>query len=83
MVFEIRQIDALLYDNEWIQNTSYKMGELKTNAANERKAFSHFLKKNGITFKKNRTRIEFDGDVYTIIDRKTKEPLFEAVPMYF
>lgn len=83
MIFEIRQLDSYLYDNEWTTNTSYQMGELKTNAANERKAFSCFLKKKGIVFKKNRTRIEFDGDVYTIIDRKTKEPLFIAIPMYF
>jgi len=26
------------------------------------------------------TRIEFDGDCYTITDRKTNEPLFVAIP---
>lgn len=84
MIFEIRQLDCYMYDDEWTINTSYDFGELLTQAKNEKQAFTRFLNnKHGITFKKNRTRIEFDGDCYTIIDRKTKEPLFVAIPMYF
>jgi len=81
--FEIRQIDALNYgeDEGWIWNTSYNMGEMVTKAKDERKAFTAWMKRHlGITFKPNRTLIEYDGDVYTIIDRKTKEPLFAAIP---
>jgi len=82
MTFEIRQIDAIMYDNEWVHNTSYEMGTMSTTAQNEKRAFTRFLKNLGITFKKNRTLIDFDGDCYTIIDRKTKEPLFIAIPNY-
>lgn len=78
-VFEIREVDAIWYDDEWIYNTTYNIGRIKTGAKNERKAFTAFLKKNGIVFKKNRTLIEYDGDNYFIIDRKTKEPLFDMV----
>ena len=77
--FEVRQLDSWLYDDEWNINNCYKMGLFETGAKNERKAFTNYLKKRGIVFKKNRTLIEFDGDNYTIIDRKTKEPLFDAI----
>jgi hypothetical protein len=81
--FEIRQIDALNYgeDEGWIWNTSYNMGEMVTKAQDVKRAFTAWMKNHaGITFKPNRTLIEYDGDVYTIIDRKTKEPLFAAIP---
>lgn len=81
--FEIRQIDAWNYgdDEGWIWNTSYHMGEMTTKAQDIRKAFTAWMKRHlGISFKNNRTLIEYDGDCYTIIDRKTKEPLFAAIP---
>lgn len=71
--FEIRQLDCWMYDGEWTQNTSYHMGEMQTKSKDERKAFTAWIKRHlGISFKPNRTLIEFDGDCYTIIDRKTK-----------
>jgi len=81
-LFEIRQLDCYLYDNEWTENTSYFIGNMITHAQDEKRAFTAWLKKKGITFKLNRTLIEYDGDFYTIIDRKTKEPLFMAIPSY-
>lgn len=81
--FEIREIDAWNYGEEegWIWNTSYHMGDMVTKAKDEKKAFTAWMKRHlGITFKPNRTLIEYDGDCYTIIDRKTKEPLFAAIP---
>ena len=80
--FEIREIDAWNYDGEWTWNTSYHMGDMVTSANNEKRAFTKWLKNHGITFKLNRTLIEYDGDAYTIVDRKTKEPLFAAIPNY-
>lgn len=85
--YEVRQIDAII-DNDfdsivsWSWNTSYFLGSFKTAAKDEKRAFTAFLRKHGIVFKKNRTLISFDGDVYEIIDRKTKEPLFAAIPRY-
>lgn len=82
MKFEIRQLDAWGNMEEGYDiNTSYSMGTMVTSTKNEKAAFTRYLKnKHGIIFKKNRTLIEFDGDCYTIIDRKTKEPLFIAIP---
>ena len=81
--FEIRQIDAWNYDGEWNFNDTWHMGEMQTKAQNISKAFTAWLKRHfGISFKNNRTLIEYDGDCYTIIDRKTKEPLFIAIPQY-
>lgn len=85
MKYEIRQLDCYLYGDEWTQNTSCLIGAFETHckAENDKQAFTRYLaNKHGIVFKKNRTRIEFDGDCYTIIDRKTKEPLFIAIPHY-
>lgn len=82
--FEIRQLDAWGNAEEGYEiNTSYHMGEMRTKAQNERRAFTGWMKRHlGIIFKPNRTLIEYDGDCYTIIDRKTKEPLFIAIPQY-
>lgn len=83
MKFEIRQLDCYMYDDNWTWNTSYLLGTMETKAQNEKRAFTQWMKNHaGITFKPNRTLIDFDGDCYTIIDRKTKEPLFAAIPQY-
>ena len=81
--FEIRQLDCWCYGGDWTQNTSYLIGTMETGAKDEKRAFVRYLnRKHGIIFKRNRTRIEFDGDCYTIVDRKTGEPLFIAIPNY-
>ena len=82
--FEIRQLDAWGNKEEGYEiNTSYLLGTMKTSASNEKAAFTRFLRvKHGIRFYKNKTRIEFDGDCYTIVDKKTLEPLFIAIPNY-
>ena len=84
MRYEIRQLECYLYDDEWSQNTSYNLGTMETKAKNEKRAITRYLaNKHGITVKRNRTRIEFEGHCYTIIDRKTREPLFIAIPNYY
>ena len=80
MKYEVRQIDAWNSPDGWTYNDSFRVGEFHTNARNEKRAFTRFLNRHGIVFKKNRTRIEYDGDIYEIQDRKTKEPLFAAIP---
>lgn len=80
MKFEVRGIDAWMDCDNWTWNTSFLVGTFTTKAKNEKRAFCNFLRKNGIVFKVNRTLINFDGDVYEIIDRKTKEPLYAAIP---
>jgi len=82
MRFEVRQLEAW---NEgelfgWTVNNVWKMGAFTVReGANERRAFMRFLRKQGITCKRGRCRITFDGDNYTLEDRKTGEPLFDAV----
>ena len=80
MKYEVRQIDAWNSPDGWTYNDSWHVGEFRTNARNEKRAFKNFLKRHGIVFLKNRTRIEYDGDIYEIQDRKTREPLFAAIP---
>ena len=77
MKYEIRQLDCYLYGDEWTQNTSYLIGAFETHckAENDKRAFTRYLaNKHGIVFKKNRTRIEFDGVVIPSLTEKQKNP---------
>lgn len=81
MKFMVRQVDAWASpDGGWDYNNVWNIGEMVTRAKNVKVALTSWLKRHqGIVFVQNRTRIEFDGDNYTIVDRKTGEPLFDAV----
>lgn len=77
--YEIRQIDAW-YDGEgWTYNESWHLGTFTT-TGDPARAFRRALAKLGITFYRGRTSTEYDGDVYEIVDRATREPLFCAIP---
>lgn len=80
--YEVHQVDALMQDDEsWYYNETWKMFEYTTAAADRAKAFRNALARFGVSFIKGRTRTEYDGDVFEIVDAKTGEPLFCAVPM--
>lgn len=81
MNFEIRQLDCYVYDDGWSENTSYHLGDMFTRSDDIPRALTAWLRNRlGIRFRKNRTRILYDGDCYEIVDRKTHEPLFIAIP---
>lgn len=81
--YEIRQIDAWRDIDGWIYNETWRIGDFSTSATDEKRAFVAALKnKYGISFKLNRTLVNYDGDCYEIVDRKTKEPLFVAIPQF-
>lgn len=77
--YEIREVDAWMYDDSWTYNTSYRLGTFTT-TGDAARAFRRALAKLGVTFYRGRTVTEYDGDVYEIVDRKTREPLFCAIP---
>ena len=80
MQFEVYKMDYYLYDGEWVENAAYLMGSFKTVAKNKKVAFSKYLdEKHRIKFKKNNIIIETGANAYTIIDRKTKKPLYSAI----
>ena len=83
--YEIRQIDAWNEgeDNGWTWNTSYHIGNFTTNASDHKTAFLHALKKLGIICKRGKCKVEYQGDIYELQDRKTSEPLFAAIPTNF
>jgi len=77
--YEIRQVDAWMYDDSWTYNTSYHLTSFTT-TGDPARAFRRALAKLGITFYRGRTATEYDGDVFEIVDRATREPLFCAIP---
>ena len=78
--YEVREIDAYLYDDNWTYNTTYLLGTFTT-AGDPARALRRYLKTHhGVTFYKGRTVTEYDGDVYEIVDRATRQPLFAAIP---
>ena len=78
--YEVRQVDALMQDDcSWYYNETWHIGEFST-VGDVPRAFRRALAKMGVTFYRGRTVPEYDGDVYEIIDRKTAEPLFVAIP---
>lgn len=88
--YEIRQVDAWAeYDDPddpdeipaWTYNETWNLGTFTT-TGDPARAFRRALARLGITFHRGRTRTEYDGDVYEIVDRATGEPLFAAVPRY-
>ena len=78
--YEIRQVDALAYDDGWSYNETYRIGSFATASQDVPRAFRHALARLGISFYPGRTVTEYDGDVYEICDRATREPLFVAIP---
>lgn len=80
--FEIRQIDAWYYDECWNYNETWHICYFETNAKDEKRAFMNALHKHGIVCKRGKCKIEFDGEFLVLIDRKTEEPLFVAIPIY-
>ena len=70
--FEVREIDAIAYDDGWTWNTSYCLGSFCTYSDDIPRALRRYLKQyHGITFYRGRTVTEYDGDVYEIVDRAT------------
>ena len=85
--YEIRQIDAWTEAAEdggfyWYWNSSIKIGDFKTAAKDEKRAFLHALHNLGISCKRGKCKVIFDGDIYELRDRKTEEPLFAAIPLF-
>lgn len=77
--YEIRQIDAWHDGEGWTYNESWHLTSFTT-TGDPARAFRRALACLGITFYRGRTATEYDGDVFEIVDRATREPLFCAIP---
>lgn len=79
--FDILQVDAWHYGDEWVYNETYHLGSFTTAAEDTARAFRRALRNLGIVFiHPHQTMTVYDGDVYEIIDRATGEPMFCAIP---
>lgn len=78
--WEIRQIDAIAYDDGWTYNESWHLGEMKTSSKHLHKAFTNWLRNTReIRFRTGTIRIEDQGDLLEIQERKSGRPLFVAI----
>ena len=81
MKFEIRQIDAWFDGEAWVYNDSFHIGEFSTKAENVKRAFCRALHGLGVVFYRGRVVVVDDGELLEVQDRKSREPLFVAIPM--
>lgn len=88
--YEVREVDAWPeYETDdpdevpaWTYNSTHRLGEFATASEDVGRAMRRYLRRHyGVTFHRGRTRTEYSGDVWEIVDRATREPLFVAVPM--
>jgi len=78
--YEIRQIDAMRDETGWYWNTSYSLGCYEAIGADHKRSFLRALHRLGIMCKRGACRVEFDGDVYELVEQKTGMPMFAAIP---
>lgn len=80
--YEIRQIDAWGNEEEgYTWNESIKIGEFTTAAADHKNAFLRALRKMGIVCQRGKCKVDFDGDIYELTERKSGMPIMAAIPM--
>ena len=81
MWFEIRRIDGLRLSEGWVWNNSVRLGAFKVPEGKDaKKTFLKKLKKIA-TLRKWRISAVDDWGAILIIDKKTQEPLYAALPM--
>lgn len=79
--YEIRQVDAWeSTEGGFTWNNSIRIGAFETAAQDHKKAFLKALHKIGFVLKRGSCKVDFDGDIYKICERKTGKPLFAAIP---
>jgi len=80
--WEIRQIDAYDDGDFWVDKCSWRIGTMKSKSSDIGYLFRQALKKTGIRLDRKQTEICIDGpDAYTMIVRKTQEPILTIVPV--
>ena len=74
--YKIKQVDAIMYDGQWIYNNTFDLSEFPSKTKDEKRLFLKRLHKLGISFKRGTIKVVFDYDVWEIRERKTEKPLF-------
>ena len=79
--FEIRQVDAWGNGSDgWEYNETFHLCNVKSAAKDEKRLFMRALRRHGIHFKRGAVRVDYDGSIWEIVNRKTDEPLFCMIP---
>lgn len=78
--YEIRQVDGWHDGEGWFYNETWKLCDISSVANDEKRLFLRALRRHGISFKRGAVRVDYDGSIYEIVNRKTAEPLFCMIP---
>ena len=82
MTFRMVQIDAVLYDDQWVYNDTFPIGEFNADEdVNIGRKFRSELNKRGIKLKPGFMRVVDKSDVLEVQMVKTRKPLYAAILM--
>lgn len=82
MTFRMVQVDAVLYDDQWVYNDTSFIGEFTAKmSVNACKKFRNELNKRGIKLKPGFMKVVDHSDVMEVQMIKTGKPLYAAILM--
>ncbi len=77
--FEMRTVDAVMYDGEWVWNDSFYIADFTAYDGDERKNFLEELERCGYTFDESTMEVVNDQDDLVAVEKETMRPLFAAI----
>lgn len=81
--YELRQVEAWRDGESWSYNNSFHIADYAVSeSADGKRAFLRAMHKNGFVCKRGMTRVETDGSMFELVNRKDGEPLMAAIPMF-
>lgn len=82
--YELRQVEAWRDMEGWYYNNTFRITDYAVSVnANHKRAFLRAMNKSGFVCKRGSCRVEYDGTVFELVNRKTGEPLMYAMPVNF
>ncbi len=82
MRYEVRQVDAWANcEGMWEYNETWRLFEFTARGGDDRRSFRRALNRHGITLTPKCRTYSPDGSLLEVIERKTRKPLFCAVPL--
>lgn len=81
--YQIRVVDAWSDGEGWTYNESHHLAyaTISNKTKNIEEALLYHMRKHGLVSKRGKTRLEYDGSIYELVERATGKPLVAFIPM--